>query len=255
MSSLECEATNISWSHAPTELEFRNSEVQLWLVNLSQNDKSSDDDFELLSEDEQQRAKKYFYHKDQQRFTIIRSTLRKILGRYLKCSPRELKFSYGQWGKPELLQESFLNDQKICFNQSHSGDLCLFAFGLNCRIGIDIEKILSMSDIDELADRFFTAKEAAILRTFSGDKKLRIFFNCWTRKEAFVKALGRGLSYSVDQFEVSIVPGEPVEVKNIQNSEHAAIQWSMYDVAMGTNYAAALCVEGKVLNFQWWKGI
>ena len=141
--------------------------------------------------------------------------LRTILGRYyMNIEPQKLKFGYGDYGKPHILDDIF--DGKLCFNMAASHELALFAFTRDDEIGVDVEFHRELEDSDEIAAHNFSSGEIAAYQSLAGKEKLSGFYHCWTRKEAFIKAVGKGMSYPLDGFEVSLVPGEPARILSIE---------------------------------------
>jgi 4'-phosphopantetheinyl transferase len=168
--------------------------------------------------------------------------LRALLGRYLKLEPAKVQFVYNAWGKPTLAPGS--GQAALQFNVSHSGELALYAFARQAEVGIDIEFIRTDLDYEEIAERFFSSHERATLRSLPAQVKGESFFRCWTRKEAYIKAKGQGLSIPLDQFSVTLRPGEPARLLHVQGDPQAAQRWSIQELAPDSGYLAALVVEG-----------
>ncbi len=155
-------------------------------------------------------------------FTLARGALRLLLARAAGEPAAALRFTYGEKGKPSLAAAG-----RIRFNLSHSGGLALVAITLDCELGVDIEKIRPMPDLQDVARRFFSIREAA-------------FFRCWTRKEAYIKTIGDGLSAPLDGFAVSLRPDEPARLIHLNGDAAAARAWSLHDLEIDPGYAAAL---------------
>ena len=189
----------------------------------------------LLAPDETDRAGRFRFVHLQQSFILARGALRVLLGRYLNTAPGRIQFSYGSKGKPAL---AGLN--RLQFNATHSGDLALFAFTMDCEIGVDVEQIRPMPDIEDVAKRFFCAEEAAELMSLPAGQREHSFFLCWTRKEAYIKATGDGLSTPLDAFRVTLRPGEPAAMVHLERDPIAAQNWTLQDVSPARGYAAAL---------------
>ena len=196
---------------------------------------------ELLSSDEQQRADRFHFARDRQYYGATRALLRSLLGAYLGASPQELCFQYSDKGKPSLT--SRYHGCGVVFNVSHSGDLALLGFGAAPNaIGVDIEKIRDDFDTAAIARRFFSAREQGELAQLPADEQHQAFFRCWTRKEAFIKALGEGLSHPLDQFDVSLGACGPVSLTTRPVSDEAK-RWWLQSVEVGQEYAAAFAVS------------
>lgn len=159
-----------------------------------------------LSLDEQQRAGRFRVERDRNRFLARRAALRALLGEYLGVGPGEIGFVYGPNGKPAMAPDVGLH-----FNPSHSAGLAVIAVAAR-PVGVDVERIEPLPDFESIARRFFSPIEISALDGVGPADRLTAFFNCWTRKEAFVKASGEGLSRPLDSFDVSLTPGEPARL-------------------------------------------
>jgi 4'-phosphopantetheinyl transferase len=163
-----------------------------------------------LSPDELDRAAKFHFLRDSQRFIAARGILRNILSRYIGQSPETIRFSYGPFGKPRLAPSCAADGLR--FNLSHAGNIALYAVALNREIGVDLERIDPSFLEDRIEEKFFSRNEIVELRSLPVDARPRAFFNCWTRKEAYVKALGGGLQTSLQSFDVSLAPGKAPDI-------------------------------------------
>ncbi len=215
------------------------AEVHLWQAAL---DGRPADIFEsFLSPDELTRANRFHFIKDRNHFVVARGLLRNLLAAYLGVNSAELRFSYGAQGKPFLLLES---QTQINFNVSHSHGRAAFAFSRGRELGVDLEYVKDDFDADLIANRFFSPTEVLSLRTVRADLRNQAFFNCWTRKEAYIKARGEGLSMPLDQFDVTLRPDEPAALLNNYREEREVSRWSMQAMPAPAGYAGALVVEG-----------
>ena len=199
--------------------------------------------------DEKTRAERFHFEEDRKRFIVRRGILRTILGGYLGVDPDQVQFAYGKNEKPELA-DSFANGE-IRFNLSHSGEVALYAFTRDREIGVDIEHIREISDMEQVSNRFFSLRENEVLHILSESKKREAFFNCWTRKEAYIKAIGDGLSCPLDSFDVSLVPGEPARLQRIEGDSEAALRWSIQDLETENGFTAAFAVKGPIERVQY----
>ena len=217
---------------------------------------------ESLSGDEKERACRYRFSRDRDRFMAARGILREILGRYLSVPPGRLRFYYGAQGKPNLAavaRESCgtRNDSnRSCggleFNVAHSGALALFALSRGKPVGVDLESIqFNMADWD-VARTFFAPEEAAAIRALRPDLQAEAFFACWTRKEAYLKARGGGLSLPLDRFCVSLAPGEPAALRRTDGDGGGA-SWILHALDLGPGYAAAIAVGGSGWALRCWE--
>jgi 4'-phosphopantetheinyl transferase len=185
------------------------------------------------------------------RFIASRGLLRVILGRYLKTDPKRLRFCYTLHGKPELAEEA--GDETVQFNLSRSQGLALYAFTRCRRIGVDLELISHHHGDERIPERFFSPREVCALRQLPADTQLEAFFNCWTRKEAYIKARGDGLSMPLDQFDVSLAPGEPAALLNTNGDPEETCRWSLQGLTPAPGYVGALAVEGHDWHLSSWQ--
>ena len=191
--------------------------------------------WELVSDDERARARRFRFERDRDRFVARRALLRAVLGRACSRDPRRLRFAYGPHGKPRL------DGAETAFSASHSHGLAAFAVARGAEVGIDVERMRDDVDVDGLARRFFAPAEAAALAALAEPERRRAFFAYWTAKEAFVKAIGRGLSYPLDAFVVSLGDRPAVAVEG-DSAESA--RWVLHPFDAGPDHAGALVVAG-----------
>jgi 4'-phosphopantetheinyl transferase len=208
---------------------------------------------DTLDAEERHRAGRFRAPADQQRFIAARGTMRLLLGRYLNQAPREVRFRYGPNGKPAL--EGTANTADLRFNLSHSNSHGLLAITLGREIGVDLEWMRPLPDALAIAQRFFAPREYATLLGLAKGCQQEAFFACWTRKEAYLKAHGGGLSFPLDRFEVSLTPGEPARLLRITDEPEGHLHWSLHDLPQISGYRAALAVQGAVsrICFAWYR--
>ena len=239
------------WSPAPEVLIVDDQEVHVWRAQLDLPSSQVQRLRGILTEDEVDRANRFSFEILRQRFIAARGTLRSILSRYIPVSPGQLRFNYNQYGKP-LLAAAF-HSHLLHFNLSHSGSMALYAITRNMEIGVDVERVRSNFEYEEIAERFFSANEVAILRTIPAEQKLEAFYNCWTRKEAYIKAHGKGLSLPLDSFDVSFAPGEPPMLLTTSDEPQEGSHWTLVDLQPGPGYVGALAVKGTGCRFRYWE--
>jgi 4'-phosphopantetheinyl transferase len=207
--------------------------------------------YETLSIDEKMRAERFHFEKDRKRFIARRGILRTILGCYLGVEPSQLQFCYVKNGKPALA-DSF-GKEPILFNMSNSEDLAIYGFTRDQEIGVDVEHIRDIPEMDQIAERFFSVGENAVFRSLPRSKKRQAFFSFWTHKEAFIKAIGEGLFYPLNRFEVSFSPDEPIRLLSIDGDSAKASQWFMLSLKPAAGFTAALAIKGHSWRLQLWQ--
>lgn len=189
----------------------------------------------LLSAEERERQAAFRFEHLRRDFAVAHGTLRLLLGRYTGADPAKLRFSRGAKGKPALIEAA----RDLQFNLSHSGRLVVFAFCYGERVGIDVERMRPMRDLEAIAKRFFRADEVADLLSLPEEDREPGFFRCWTRKEAYIKAVGDGISLGLDSFRVTFLPGQSPALTCPDNS-----RWNLHDLKLEEGYAAALAYPG-----------
>jgi len=240
------------WRSPPETLALDCDEVHVWRANLDQTPSQIQGFLHNLAADEWARAERFYFERDREHFIVARGVLRSILGRYLNRMPESLSFRYGSHGKPALAEES--DGDAIRFSVSHSHGVALYAITRGREVGIDLERIRFDLAVAEIAERFFSRREAAMLRTLPTEEQSQAFFRCWTRKEAYIKARGEGLSLPLDQIDLSLAPGEPEAILGTQQDSSEASRWSLHELIPAPGYVAALAAEGqgwRLICWQW----
>lgn len=222
---------------------LQKDQVDVWCLSLELEEASLDSLQRLLSEDELMKAGRFLVERAKKHFIAARGFLRRLIGHYLKEKPERLLFQYGPQGKPSPAGK--FEATGISFNVSHSHGMALYAVAWNKAVGVDIEKIDSNTSCIDIAERFFSPYEIEVLRNLTGDRQRRGFFNCWTRKEAYLKARGEGISSSLSRFDVSLVPGEPAVLLAHRTDPGEIFRWSFEDLDVHPDYAAAVVMEGR----------
>ena len=243
-------ATLNSWLPAPAGLELPQDEVHVWRAGLDLSAERLEQLHQLLSADEQQRVARFYFEKDRRHYAAARGFLRTILARYLRLEPAHLRFSYNTFGKPEVA--AGLSDNSVRLNLAHSHGLALFAVTRTREIGVDLEQVSAERATMDIAQRFFAPAEVAVLHSLPEEARCRAFFNCWTRKEAFIKARGLGLSLPLNQFAVTLAPGDAPALLSAQNDPQAPGRWILRELDVANGYAAALAVEGHGWDLRCW---
>ncbi|MCZ6633047.1 MAG: 4'-phosphopantetheinyl transferase superfamily protein, partial [bacterium] len=201
-----------TWQLPPDRLDLTGADVHIWAMSLARCRLGPVVFEDILSKDEFERAERFVFEKDRVRFIAARGGLRLILGRYLGRDPGQLVFEYSERGKPHLKG----TPENLKFNVSHSENLALYAMVHNREVGVDVEYVgRKVGERNRIAKRFFCRAEYEVFLQVPDDQKQLAFLNCWTRKEAFIKALGEGLYYPLDAFEVTLTPGEDAQLVHI----------------------------------------
>lgn len=212
--------------------------VHVWQRRLLMPASAVEACYQLLSAEEREKALRYRVERPRSDYILTRGTLRSLIAKYLGQPSQTLVFEYTKFGKPFLADPGDLR-----FNVSHTDGLALIAFARNREIGVDVEKLRLAPDARNLAERFFSSHERDHLNNLSGDELDAAFFRCWTRKEAYIKAQGEGLSLPLHQFDVSIEPNEMHALLATRPDPSEASRWCVCDVPLNQEYIAALAVE------------
>ncbi|MCB0168419.1 MAG: 4'-phosphopantetheinyl transferase superfamily protein [Anaerolineae bacterium] len=238
-----------TWPPPPTQLKLEGGQVHVWCASLELQPITLSRLETLLAKDEQARANRFVFERDRQHFIAARARLRLILSRYLTVTPQSLRFRYGPQGKPELTGG---NGGALHFNLSHSHGLALVAVTQERHVGVDLEQVRVIDDMDSIARRFFSKVEYQAYTALPLSQKSLGFFNCWTRKEAYIKAIGQGLSCPLADFDVSLTPGEPAKLLSIKDNRQLAELWSITTVDPAAGYVGAVVVEEPTPSLSCW---
>lgn len=231
--NLETERPGADW-------RLTDRRIDLWPVQLAGDVAALHACEALLSSDERRRAAAFHFEHLRHRYAFAHGVLRLLLGRYANQNPLDLLFSSGDQGKPRLVSA-----EGVEFNLSHSDDIALIGVTTGGEIGVDVEKIRPVDDMQELAQRFFCPAESEDLNSVAAEQRREAFFRCWTRKEAYLKAIGDGLRTPLDSFRVTLRPGESARMLHINGRPEAAGRWSLYTVDTIPACAAAVAHVGE----------
>jgi 4'-phosphopantetheinyl transferase len=196
---------------------------------------------QCLSDEERARAGRFVFERDRRRFIVGRARLRHLLATRLGVQPDAVEFVYGPRGKPGLSRR--FSDIDLRFNVSHSDGVAVYAFSRGREIGVDVEAIRELCDADEIAARFFSCRENEAYRALEPDDRAQGFFNCWTRKEAFIKALGDGLYYPLDLFDVSLALDEPARILRVGDVPGDRCGWLLCSFVPLPGYVGSVVIE------------
>jgi 4'-phosphopantetheinyl transferase len=244
------EAADMTWQAAPAALALGPADVHVWRVPLAPDPAEVEALGRTLDADERQRAGKFYFERDRRSFTVARGALRTLLGRYLDAPATAIQFAYRDKGKPFLAAP----DRDLQFNLSHSGGFALIAVAWQRTLGVDVELRRSIPDLVSLAQASFSPREFAVFRALPAADHTEAFFTCWSRKEAFIKATGEGVSQLAD-FDVSLRPGEPAEILWIRD-EPPPHRWRLLALPAIDDHAAALVVDARAaapVNLACWR--
>lgn len=236
-----------TWKCVTRHPELGGDEVHVWRAFLDAPPDAVGYYRELLSDDERERASRYHFEKDAKHFVVARGALRMILSRYTSRPARLLRFELNEFGKPSLAGAGALR-----FNLSHSHGVALYTFALGRELGVDVEYAREDFDGPQLANHYFSSREVEALLALPEAARRRAFFNCWARKEAYIKARGMGLSLPLDSFDVSLAPGEPAALLRADEG-WCGPPWSLVELRPGGGHVGALAVEGEGWTLRCWQ--
>ena len=244
-------ADEILWPEPPPGHAPGRSDIDLWAISLERSDSVLRELAATLSPTELERAARFHFERDRNRFVAGRAILRTTLSRCLETKPQALEFVYGPQGKPSLAG-SFAS-RGLNFNLAHSEDLALLAVTRVGSVGVDIERIRPIPDVEQLVARFFSERESAAFQKLPNDQKPAAFFNLWTRKEAWLKATGEGIGHLLNRVEVSFLPGEPARLLAFPRESDAATPWTLHALAPAAGFAGALAVSTAQARLNCWR--
>lgn len=242
------------WKDAPLSARLVSNSlesraVDVWAVPLRQvSRRQFFESWMTLSIDEHGRAQRYMREADRVRFVTARACLRDILSRYLDAAPQELSFDYGPQGKPRL---SGRHASTLTFNLSHDDRLAVIAVADNLELGVDIEHVVER-DFDAVMSKTFTETERQGIALLPPLQRARAFYSGWTRKEAYLKAVGGGFTLGAEQVEVSMLPWEPTALIQCPIPQHV-FDWSLTDLPLGPAHAGALAVAARHISVRYWR--
>lgn len=225
-------------------------EVHVWGVDLQLAGAQVNQLTQVLTADERDRANRFHFDRHRRRFIVRRAALRYILSHYLALPPAAIPFDYSEYGRPCVTAGR--NYETLDFNLSDSHELAVVAVANGRSVGIDVEQVREVDDLMQLARYTFSAHEVTDLEQVAVPQRPVGFFNCWTRKEAYIKALGQGLSYPLKEFAVSLIPNTPARLIHDHLDADALTRWSMTDFNPHQGYLGALVVSGADWTMKTW---
>jgi 4'-phosphopantetheinyl transferase len=236
-----------AWRSPPADLALGPTDVHVWRLPLAQPREHLAALGRTLNDDERDRARRFYFDRDRNAFTAARGALRTLAGSYTAHPPERLVFGYQAKGKPYLTAPP----GDLRFNLSHSGDYALLAFTRGRELGVDVERRRPMDDLIAVARTAFSPEEYATLTSLPSREHAVAFFACWSRKEAFIKTTGEGVSQLGD-FDVNLRPGEPAQLLRVAGVPPASYPWSIHDLPEIPGHAASLVVEGHDVRISCW---
>jgi len=225
------------------------TEIHLWSAGLEASPKRLEQLAALLSPEEQARAERYRFERHRRRYQITWGLTRSLLGQYAATEPRALSFSFGSNGKPSLAEPA----SWLEFNISHSGERVVLAVTSTWPVGVDIEQLRPVEDARDIARRFFSDSEVRALEDLDAAHRLEGFFNCWTRKEALIKAVGEGVFVSLDRFDVSLAPGEPARLVSLDGQPADPERWHLVHLTPEPTMVGALATPARPGSVRAWE--
>lgn len=229
------------------QLSLQPDEAHVWSVSKCEHENRVQAYWDILDETERDRAMKFRFLKDRLCFIIARGVLRNLLATYIYVSPEDITFSYGYNGKPYIDHKS-----DIQFNVSHSGDTIILGFVQKYDIGIDVEHTKRPVEVEKVARCFFSNEEISSLLSLDPTYHTQAFYNCWTRKEAFIKALGSGLAFPLDQFVVSLDSTKEATLIDTKWDAKEKEKWVLQSMEPQQDYIGAISIKGTIDIIQTW---
>jgi 4'-phosphopantetheinyl transferase len=224
-----------------TSLSCAGEAVEVASVSLNAEPAAVEELAQCLSDAERLRASRFVFARDRRRFVVARAWLRRMLGPRLGIEPEAVEITYGPRDKPALPRHAASSDLR--FNVSHSEEVAVYAFARGREVGIDVEAVRAIEDADAIAARFFSVRENRAYCALDPRDKPLGFFNCWTRKEAFIKAIGDGLYHPLDSFDVSLAPGEPARILRVGDVPGESCGWHLETFSPAPGFVAAVVIE------------
>jgi len=241
----------LMWPLSFASPQLGENDVHVWAFYLDVSPASLQRFESFLSLDERERASRFHFEQHRNRYVAGRGWLRELLGAYVDVSPDKIKFDYGLYGKPAFSQQSARKD--IDFNLAHSDSFAVAGVTHTGPLGLDLERVRPLEDMGELVKRFFSQRESSLFEQLKREKQLSGFFNLWTRKEAWLKATGQGISHYLNQVEVSFLPEQSARLLKLPEGFPPAHEWSLHDLNPGCGLKGALAIAAKEARISCWQ--
>jgi 4'-phosphopantetheinyl transferase len=237
------------WPPPPLHPSLERKQIHVWQTKLDQPDDRLPTYLRFLSENELAQADRFHFAEHRRDFIVGRAFLRTALGRYLGVDGARVIFDYTTYGKPSIAGPK--SQYGLFFNLTHSHHLALLAVTLEGDVGIDVEYVHNVDD--GIPERYFSPSEVSALRALPKNLQQEAFFNCWTRKEAYIKSLGEGLSLALDSFDVSLEPGAPAAILGIRHRAEQPSAWTLMHLTPTEGYVGALAIRARDCSLRFWK--
>lgn len=228
----------ITWQNCP-DYKIKDDQIHIWYININDYQNHTNELMHYLDDQENKRAQQFKFAKDRNSFICSHAILRRLLSKYCNCDQKKILYNYNAFNKPSLN-----NDYNINFNLSHSFHRGIIAITKNHPIGIDIEYMKNKPILDDLAKRFFSAHEYNEYKILPQQQKTLGFYNCWTSKEAFVKAVGMGLTFPLKNFTVNLNPELKAKILSSKNQTININEWKLHRFIVENQYCIAIAWSG-----------
>jgi len=222
-----------------SKMQIAEDEIHVWVVAIQASESQCATLGRYLDPQETETASRIPHLQKQSSFVVAHGVLRCLIARYLTCHPSALKFVSSPQGKPQLAFP-----ERMQFNMTRSGPWAAFAFSSNCTVGVDLEEVRALPELPNIIRRVLCAEEATQLMLLPEPDRERGFICCWTRKEAYSKAIGLGLLTAFDDFCVAAHPDQPARMNSIGKDASLAAAWTIDDLPVPAGYAGALAYPG-----------
>ena len=239
-----------SWQPTNNFPSLPSDEVHVWSTRLDCSAENVALCRELLSQGETKKADRFHFEVHRDRYTVGRAVLRQLIFRYTKIPAHAVRFDYGPLGKPSLPHN--WQEGTLCFNNTDSGDVALYVFAWNRELGVDLECMPRDVRYDAIADRKFTTAEAAAIRAYPDAQRQQAFLACWTRKEAYGKALGVGIRYPLDSVELCLELDKEQMTVDHRKHPDGPDSWSLQQLRPSTSLIATLVSAGESCPMRCW---
>jgi 4'-phosphopantetheinyl transferase len=246
---LAMSALVIDWPGPPRDWTLAEHEIHVWASSLAADKIQLAAYEQTLSSDESERAARYRFDQHRNRFITGRGWLRSVLSHYLDQEVGEIRFEYNANGKPAMRAR----EPALRFNLAHCDDLAVLAVTRAAEVGVDVERLRPLKDADDIADRFFSRTESEGLKALTATQKPAGFFNLWTRKEAWLKATGEGLSDSLNQVEVSFLPEERARLVRLFGKTDEIHNWTLGEFVPAAGFVGAIAAHAPNLEITYWR--